>query len=135
MYQRLCVRRGTSVFWLGSHAPATTAEPLACLAECPACNGLLHTCRHVHAGLAGVPPACPSVPPTLIYHTHPPSPCREIPDEDAKKPEGWLDDEPAEIDDPGGWPRAAVRPSSAHVLAGAVAAGDWGMQHVCGPCC
>ena len=30
--------------------------------------------------------------------------CREIPDEDAKKPEGWLDEEPAEIDDPGGWP-------------------------------
>jgi hypothetical protein len=27
--------------------------------------------------------------------------CREIPDEDAKKPEGWLDDEPDEVDDAG----------------------------------
>ncbi len=35
------------------------------------------------------------------------SPFREIPDEDAKKPEGWLDEEPAEIDDPGEWPAQA----------------------------
>jgi len=26
-----------------------------------------------------------------------------IPDEDAKKPEGWLDNEPEEVDDPGEW--------------------------------
>lgn len=24
-----------------------------------------------------------------------------MPDEDAEKPEGWLDDEPAQVDDPG----------------------------------
>ena len=29
--------------------------------------------------------------------------CRTIPDADAVKPEGWLDEEPAEIDDAGGW--------------------------------
>lgn len=27
--------------------------------------------------------------------------CSEIPDEDAKKPEGWLDEEPDEVDDAG----------------------------------
>jgi calnexin len=27
--------------------------------------------------------------------------CREIPDEEAEKPEGWLDDEPDEVDDTG----------------------------------
>jgi hypothetical protein len=32
--------------------------------------------------------------------------CREIPDEEATKPEGWLDDEPAEVDDPGEAPAA-----------------------------
>ena len=35
-----------------------------------------------------------------IYSLHL-SPCSTIPDEDAVKPEGWLDEEPAELDDPG----------------------------------
>ena len=42
---------------------------------------------------------CFSAKPCL--HCLPPPPCSTIPDDEAKKPEGWLDEEPAEVEDPG----------------------------------
>ena len=48
-----------------------------------------------------------------LAHLH----CREIEDKDAKKPEGWLDDEPLEVADPGGCRRRPA--ASAATLAAA----------------
>ena len=46
---------------------------------------------------------CWSAPHMYVLAPSPLPSCRSIPDADAVKPEGWLDDEPAEIDDAGGW--------------------------------
>jgi hypothetical protein len=51
-------------------------------------------CWNLAARLFALAPhhSCTSVPPLC---------CSTIPDEEAVKPEGWLDDEAAEVDDPG----------------------------------